>query len=99
MYINVTTRRTLTDKEFLSNEFEDLMYEATLDNDSFDKWLNENYSAADVFYFANTEQEEEVMEKWKEHCKKSIAANLLDGALDSYYVKYTDGWKYVEGDK
>lgn len=95
MYFNVKTKETLTDKEFLSNEFEDLLYEATLDNDSFDKWLNENYSATDVFYF----QEEEIIKKWKEHCKKSITENLRESVLDSYYVNYTNGWKYVEGDK
>lgn len=95
MYTNVITKETLTDKEFLSNEFEDLVYETTLDNDSFDQWLNENYSAADVFYL----QEEKIIEKWKEYCKKFTMESLQEGVLDSYYINYTNGWKHVEGDK
>ena len=75
VFVNWCENVILTEKDF-EKEVEYETLERFEDSEFFDEWLDRNFDSSEVFYFTESEKEEE-RARFKEYCRADAEAVLL----------------------
>lgn len=67
VYVNHEDEAVITEKEYFER-LNKATEETAKDNFAFEEWVNDYYSAYDV-WTATSEKQEEIRKKWKDYCR------------------------------
>ncbi len=81
LYVNWRKKEIITDEEF-KQRIEDEI-ENYFDDYDFNKWLNNNYSATEIWNMS-TEESDEVDNEFEDWCKEEAERNLLADGWEEY---------------
>ena len=71
VYVNHEDETIINEKEYLER-LDKATEEMTKDNLAFEEWVNDYYSAYDIWK-ATPEEREEILKKWKDYCREYIS--------------------------